>query len=253
MSLSLLAGVWWGVVGLALGSFLTVVIARLPDGRSVVSPPSHCPSCGHRLGPGELVPVVSYLAARGRCRHCGASIPAWYLAVELAAGAGSAALAWLLFPAARLYPALLLWLVGIAASAIDLKVRRIPNVLLAAAAAILAAVLAVGGMRGYLAAVEGAALLSAFGLLVAVVGRGGMGMGDVKYLTLVGAALGPRGGLVALYATMLTGGLYAIALLATGRARKGMRIAFAPFIAAGSMVGAVLGPEVWRWYGGWAA
>jgi prepilin signal peptidase PulO-like enzyme (type II secretory pathway) len=245
-----LAALGWGVAGLVLGDFLTLVIARLPAGEAVWRPPSRCPRCRRRLGAIDLVPVLGYLLARGRCRRCGAPIGAWYPAVELTAGAGCAALAWLLFPQPRLYPALLLWLVGIAASWIDVRARIIPNRLLLAGAAALAVLLAFDGPGAFVAAVEGAALFLAFALALALLSRGGMGMGDVKYLTLVGGALGPGAGLVALYATMAAGGLYAAALLAAHRARRGTRIAFAPFIAAGSMAGALLGPQVVRWHGG---
>lgn len=250
MSAHAVASLGWGVAGLVLGEFLTLVIARLPAGEAVWRPPPRCPRCRRRLGAVDLVPVLGYVLAHGRCRRCRAPIGVWYPAVELAAGAGCAALAWLLFPQPRLYAALLLWLVGIAASLVDVRARIIPNRLLLAAAGALAVLLALDGPQAFVGAVEGAALFLAFAFALTLVSRGGMGMGDVKYLTLVGGALGPGAGLVALYATMVAGGLYAAVLLAARRARRGTRIAFAPFIAAGSMVGALLGPQVVRWHGG---
>jgi leader peptidase (prepilin peptidase) / N-methyltransferase len=85
-----------GVVGLVLGSFLNVVLWRVPRGESVVSPPSHCPACGTQLGPAELVPVLSWVVLRGRCRHCGVGISVRYPLVELGVGALFAIVAWLL-------------------------------------------------------------------------------------------------------------------------------------------------------------
>ena len=76
-----------GLLGLVVGSFLNVVIHRLPLGESVVSPPSHCPACGHRVRPWDNVPVVSWLLLRGRCRDCGAPISPRYVLVEALTGA----------------------------------------------------------------------------------------------------------------------------------------------------------------------
>jgi leader peptidase (prepilin peptidase)/N-methyltransferase len=81
-------------VGACVGSFLNVVWWRVPRGESVVSPPSHCPVCDATLTPTELIPVVSWLALRGRCRHCGMHISMRYPLVELATGVAFAAIAW---------------------------------------------------------------------------------------------------------------------------------------------------------------
>jgi leader peptidase (prepilin peptidase)/N-methyltransferase len=83
-------------LGACVGSFVNVVLWRVPRGESIVSPPSHCPSCGHELGPVELVPVLSWVALRGRCRHCGVHISARYPLVELGIGILFACIAWLI-------------------------------------------------------------------------------------------------------------------------------------------------------------
>jgi leader peptidase (prepilin peptidase)/N-methyltransferase len=85
-----------GLFGACLGSFLNVVLWRVPRGESLVSPGSHCPSCDTPLGAVELVPVLSWVGLRGRCRHCGARISARYPLVELGCGLAFAAVAWLL-------------------------------------------------------------------------------------------------------------------------------------------------------------
>jgi prepilin signal peptidase PulO-like enzyme (type II secretory pathway) len=92
----LFAVVFAFALGACIGSFLNVVLWRVPRGESVVSPPSRCPSCGHELGPIELVPVLSWVAQRGRCRHCGVPISARYPLVELGTAVVFAVVAWLL-------------------------------------------------------------------------------------------------------------------------------------------------------------
>ena len=84
-----------GVFGAVIGSFLNVVLWRLPRGESIVSPPSHCPSCGQDLGPLELIPVLSWVALRGRCRHCGVHISARYPLIELGVAVLFGVVAWL--------------------------------------------------------------------------------------------------------------------------------------------------------------
>jgi len=93
------------VCGTSLASFLNVVAWRVPRGESVVKPPSHCPHCGHRLGWADLVPVVSYLLLRGRCRYCGASVPVRYTVVEALGAVLGAILLVRCGPGARLLPA----------------------------------------------------------------------------------------------------------------------------------------------------
>lgn len=249
-ALSASGAVVFTLLGLAVGSFLTVVASRLPRRESVVRPPSHCPKCGARLRPAELVPLISFLVQRGRCRHCGEPIAPRYLWIEAAAGAGSGALALWLFPEPRLYVLLALLYTGLAATAIDLEHRVIPNRLLAAGAGAIVLALLATGARGLLGAVEGAALLFLLGLVLAVVGRGGFGFGDVKYLGLVGLALGPTVGILALFAAVLLGGLYAALLLGLHRAGRKDSIAFGPFIAAGSLLAPIVASWAVPWYRG---
>jgi len=117
------------VLGLLVGSFLNVVIHRLPRGESIVYPPSHCPSCGTRLGPRELVPVVSYLAQRGRCRHCGARISPRYPLVELLTGALFAYAAFRIGPNPELPFAWAFLALLVALSFIDIDTYELPDVL----------------------------------------------------------------------------------------------------------------------------
>jgi leader peptidase (prepilin peptidase)/N-methyltransferase len=220
--------------GLALGSFLNVVAARVPLNRSVVSPPSACMSCGERIAWYDNVPVVSWILLRGRCRHCGAGIPWVYPAVELTTAAlvGGCVLAFgvgLDALVAAFFCAVL-----VVVSATDLAHRIIPNrVVLPATAVVLAAQTALHPSPQWALGALGA---SGFLLVAALVYPAGMGMGDVKLALLMGAMLG-RLVPVALMLGMLLALVPSIVLLARhGSAARKMGIPFGPFLALGSVI-----------------
>lgn len=229
---------------LALGSFLNVVAARLPEGRSLVSPPSACGSCGTRLAWRDNVPVLSYLLLRGRCRSCGAGIGARYLAVELVTALLVAAcfLRFGLTPdafVASLFVAALVVL-----SAIDLEHRILPDkIVLPSAAVVLAAQIALHPDRAaeWVLASLGASLFLFLALLAY---PQGMGMGDVKLALLLGAMLGWTVA-VGLMVGMLAALLPAAVLLARhGAAARKMKIAFGPFLAFGAVVALFVGDRL---------
>src|SRR3954447_26801825 len=118
-----------GVFGLLIGSFLNVVVWRVPRGESVVSPPSHCPSCDMPIAPRDNIPVLSWVLLRGRCRSCGARISSRYPLVELLTGILFAGLAAWFGPVAQLPAFLYLAAVGVALALIDLDLKRLPDVL----------------------------------------------------------------------------------------------------------------------------
>jgi leader peptidase (prepilin peptidase)/N-methyltransferase len=234
------------VPGLAIGSFLGVVAARVPLRRSVVRPGSACMSCEAPISWYDNVPVLSYALLRGRCRHCGVRIPPRDLAIELstalllvgcvlkfgltlqaaAAGIGCAAL--------------------VVATATDLERRIVPNwVVLPATVAVLA--LQTVSHPSPVWAV-GAAGAAAFFFLAAVAKPGGMGMGDVKLALLIGAMLG-RTTPVGVMLGLLFGLLPSIVLFARHglRARK-LKIPFAPFLAAGAVVALFAGEPILHAY-----
>src|SRR5438552_2257067 len=213
--------------GLAVGSFLTVVIHRVPQRKSIVAPRSACPSCGAQIDARDNIPVVSYVLLRGRCRHCGARISAEYPAVEaLTAGAFlGAALAFGDVWVAALVAGFLA--VVEAAAAIDLHHRIIPNRILYPSLAVFAVAVATLWVAGRHVSLAGGALgLLAYGgglFLVALISRQGMGMGDVKLAGLVGLVLGALGWKyvgVAVALAVLAGGLIAIGALLRGARRK---------------------------------
>ena len=199
--------------------------------------PGRCPHCGAGLGAADTLPFVHPSGVL--CKACGAPVPAsaWLDLLTLLGTVliVSWAPAWAL---AR--DLLVLWL-GLAAGAIDVGRRVIPNRLLLAGLALGLLALWPIGLAAYVQGAVGAALLLALGIVVAWVGRGGFGMGDVKYLALAGGLLGWQRGLAALFIAVLGGGLYAAWLLLTRRASGKDAFAFGPFIALGTVLALALG------------
>ena len=219
--------------GLALGSFLNVVAARVPLRRSIVRPPSACMDCGHEIAWYDNVPVLSWLALRGRCRSCGVRIPARYPLVEAVSGLLVAACVWKFGLHAEAAVASFFCLALVAVSATDLEHRIIPNrIVLPAAGAVLVAQTAVHPSPEWAIGAVGA---SGFLLVAALAYPAGMGMGDVKLALLLGAMLG-RTVPVGLFLGMLAALVPGIVLLARhgSRGRK-MGVPLAPFLALGSL------------------
>ena len=233
---------------LAVGSFLNVVAARLPDRRSLVRPRSACPSCGHELAWYDNLPLVSYLALRGRCRSCGQRISPRYVVVELATAllvAGS----FLRFGlSGRAFVAAFFCAVLVALSAIDFERRILPDrITLPSFAVVFAAQVTLfpGQTLEWLAGALGASLF----LFVALVAYPkGMGMGDVKLALLLGAALG-KYVTVGLMLGMLSALAFSVVLFARhGVAARKIAIPFGPFLAFGSIVALFWGGPILERY-----
>lgn len=222
--------------GLFIGSFLNVVIHRLPNNKSIVFPPSACPACGHRLGALDLVPVLSYLSLRGRCRHCGVKIPVRYPLVEVMTGGLFALLQYRYGPTAAFAKYAFLSCVLLTAAFIDLDRRIIPDRLNLAGFLAGLAFLPAAGDVTFQSALAGLAAGGGFLLLVAVLSRGAMGGGDIKLFGVVGLFLGLEKTVLAMFLTFFIGGSAGLFLIATGiRSRKDY-IPFGPFISAGAFI-----------------
>lgn len=220
--------------GLALGSFLNVVAARVPRRTSIVKPASACMSCGTPIAARDNVPVLSWLLLRGRCRHCGVRITPLYPAVELTTAVLVAGCVFAFGLSGRMVVAAFFCAVLVAVSAIDLTHRIIPNriVIPAFAVVLVAQTLLDPGPQWALAALGA----SGFLFLAVLAYPAGMGMGDVKLALLMGAALGTVVP-VALMLGMVAALVPAVFLFARhgSKARK-MGIPFGPFLALGSVV-----------------
>jgi leader peptidase (prepilin peptidase) / N-methyltransferase len=219
--------------GLALGSFLNVVAARVPLRRSIVSPPSACMACSAEIAWYDNVPLLSYALLRGRCRACSAQIPLRYPAVELVTALLVAACVFVFGPTWDAAVAAFFCAALVAVSATDLEHRIIPNrVVVPAAAVVLVAQTFLHPSPEWTIAAFGAC---AFLLAAAIAYPAGMGMGDVKLALLMGAMLG-RTVPVALMAGMVLALVPSVVLLARhGAAARKMGIPFGPFLALGSV------------------
>ena len=238
----------YAVLGLVVSSFLNVCIDRLPERASIVSPPSHCPACGRRLAPFDLIPLLSYLLLRGRCRYCGAPIPRRVLLVESVTG--------LLFVLLWYRYGLSLWLLlatlytcfFIVIFFIDLEHQLVLNRVIYPA--IVVALLAIPLTPNHDAAelLGGGAI--GFGLLflIAFIYPAGMGMGDVKLATFIGLVVGFPSVFAALLISFVAGGLVGGGLLLTGLKGRKDPIPFAPFLVAGGMVAMLYGQQIIDWY-----
>ena len=232
--------------GLALGSFVNVVAARVPLRRSLVSPGSACMSCGHEIGWRDNVPVLSWLLLRGRCRNCQAAIPWRYPAVELVSALLVAGCAWKFgfHPEALVAAAFCLVLVAI--SATDIEHGIIPNrIVLPAAVVILAAQTAIHPSLQWVVGALGA---SGFLFAAALMAPGGMGMGDVKLALVLGAMLGTTV-TVAMLLGMLAAMVPAIVLfIRLGVGARKVKLPFGPFLALGAVIALFAGHELLQGY-----
>ena len=233
-----------GVLGAVTGSFLNVVVHRLPQGHSLSRPRSHCPGCREPIKPWDNIPIVSWLLLRGKCRNCATTISARYPLVE--------ALTAVLFVAVTLvrgFDEALLWelpLVAalVAIAAIDLEHRIIPNRIvlpLALYGVLIAALLRPGELPEL--AIAGAAAFT-FLFVAALAYPAGMGMGDVKLAGAMGLYLGASV-IPALFAAFLTGTVVGVAIMAReGAAARKKGVPFGPFLALGGLLAVLAGPEV---------
>lgn len=257
-----------GMLGLLVGSFLNVVVYRVPRGASVVSPPSACPSCDARIKPWDNIPVLSWVVLRGRCRACSHPISVRYPVVELTTGLLFAAAALrfsqpLDIPATALVATAVLLVaylyfaaISVTLTAIDLDTHKLPNVIVLPAYAVVAVLLvvasAVYGDFSQLprAAVGGGVLFVAY-LAMALLYPGGMGFGDVKLAGVIGLLLGFLGWgtlVVGAFSAFLLGGLFGIALLVFRKAGRKTGIPFGPWMLAGAWIGIFIGEHIWNGY-----
>ncbi|GAB7386576.1 A24 family peptidase [Bacillaceae bacterium] len=248
-----LLGAFVFVFGLLIGSFLNVVAIRLPRGESIVFPPSHCPACGRRLRACELVPVLSYLFLRGKCRSCRRRISPLYVWGELATGLLFlllfARIGWSLeLPAALALAACL-----IAASLSDWLYRIIPNKLVFFGMGLFALFrlfhhpLPLGDYWvGFFTGGGIVWLVNAATRFF--LGRDGMGGGDLKLFALIGLAAGWKITLLAFFFASFFGAVAGIYLLAKRKVKRGEYIPFAPSIALGTVVAYLWGPDILDWY-----
>ena len=261
----------FGILGALIGSFLNVVIYRVPAGRSIVAPPSACSSCGARIRPFDNIPVLSWFVLRGECRDCKAPISPRYPMVELGTAVFFAVVAlWVFSPVDFAWAAvttttnvvptqiivlaafLYLAAISVALAMIDLDTHTLPNRVLlpaypVAAVLLAAAALVAGEPERLITTVIGGAALFCLYLVLALISPGGMGLGDVKLAGVLGLYLGYLGWgplLVGAFGAFLLGGVFGLLLLATRKAKRRSSIPFGPWMLLGAWLGAFFGDQI---------
>jgi leader peptidase (prepilin peptidase)/N-methyltransferase len=247
-----------GLYGLVIGSFLNVVIWRVPRKESIVKPPSHCPGCDAKILNRDNIPVFSWLLLRGKCRNCGTTISARYPLIELFTAVLFVAVGARFAHSWALPAYLVLGAALVALSAIDLEHFLLPSRILypvdGALLVLLAGASALEHDWGaYLRALAAGAVAFAIFYVIHFVSPRGMGFGDVRLSFLLGLALGWLGwGEVAggLFAGFLYGAVVGVALIAVKVRGRKQQIPFGPFLAAGAMTFVLLGEPIVDWYRG---
>jgi leader peptidase (prepilin peptidase)/N-methyltransferase len=241
VAVRILLDLYAALVGLVTGSYLNVVIYRLPRRLSTVLPRSRCPTCGVPIRARDNLPVLSWLLLRGRCRACGTRISPRYPLVEALSGALFLACMERFGPTPAALAAALFCCLMVVLAWIDLEHLILPDRITLPGIAVGIALQLVVPWSGLLGAVVGAllgagVLLAAYGLWWLVRREEGLGLGDVKMLAMIGAFLGWQGVTVSLFFGALTGAAFGLSLVATGRGAMRSKVPFGAFLALGGLI-----------------
>lgn len=246
--------IYAALFGAVIGSFLNVVIYRLPIGQSIVSPPSRCPKCGYKLRWFDNIPIFGWLLVGGRCRECRNPISIQYPIVELITALLFVLVVWLTPPGPLLAARLLLVCILIVLFGIDLEHQILPNsiTLPGIIAGVLLSTLGPPGVRDALIGVVlGGGILYAIAWAYYLWRREeGLGMGDVKMLAMVGAFLGWKAVLVTLVLSSFSGAIIGVVLIAAQRGSMKLALPFGTFLAIGALVAMFVGDPLVAWYAG---
>jgi len=234
-----------GVLGAVFGSFLNVVVYRLPRHESLVRPASHCTNCGTPVKPYDNIPILSWLALRGHCRGCGAAISARYPLVEALTAALCVGAVLVHHSAAAIALSVTLILIMVPAALIDLEHRIIPNRITALGAALALAIGLALDPSGEPTRLIAGAAAGGFLLVAALAYPGGMGMGDVKLAGMMGLFLGSAVA-PALLIALIAGVVLGTIVIARKGAQAGRKTAvpFGPFLALGALVAVFVGHQL---------
>jgi leader peptidase (prepilin peptidase) / N-methyltransferase len=261
MTLYVLAGSCF-LFGLALGSFLNVVIYRVPRDLSIVRPGSSCPTCGRMIRAWENIPVISYvLILKGRCAGCSNRISLQYPVVEIVTGLLFAAVALRYGPSFKMIVYLVYTAMLIALSVIDIQTKLLPNAIVLPGL-LGACLLALGTLYPPFEAYWSISPVDAFlGMLVGgmplfflawgylkLTGREGMGGGDIKLMFFTGALLGPMNAFLTLFIGSLTGSVIGITYMKLRNTERHVQIPFGPFLSLGAWIAMMWGNDMIQWY-----
>ena len=248
-----LVGIYIFLIGICIGSFLNVCIFRIPEGKSIVYPPSACPACGNGISWYDNIPIISYLLLRGKCRHCRYPISIRYPLVELLTGL----FAWITWMTFGFQWDTIIYFVLIAAlimiAFIDLDNRIIPDIISLPgiplgfiASFALSNVTWLESLIGVIIG-GGSLLIIAVGYKM-LTGKEGMGGGDIKLLAMIGAFLGWQGVLFTIMISSFTGTIVGLMLMLRSNQGTKLAVPFGPFLAIGAISYLFFGPQLIEWY-----
>jgi leader peptidase (prepilin peptidase)/N-methyltransferase len=241
--------------GAIIGSFLNVIIYRVPAGISIVKPASHCPNCDRLIKPYENIPILSYILLRAKCAGCKTSISLKYPFIEALTGLSAVGL---VLNFGWNWDALIFFTMTailIALSAIDFATYRLPNAI-TLTGAIAAVILTVIFKRDYLVlmllgGLTGLSLLMLMGLIGSLLFRKpSLGMGDIKLAGMIGLFLGPARTVGMFFLGVFLGAIVGGLVLIMGTKKMGQKIPFGPYLAAGAVLALIYGKELWECYMG---
>jgi leader peptidase (prepilin peptidase)/N-methyltransferase len=247
------------LLGLAIGSFLNVVIYRVPRGESLVTPSSHCPACDQPIRNRHNIPIFGWLILRGKCADCHAPISVRYPLVELVTAVVFVAVA-ARMSTLDLLPTLPAYLyfaaIGIALALIDIDHHRLPNAIVLPSYPVVLVLLTIAAAwqhdwSSLLRAVESGAILYALYFLLAFAYPAGMGFGDVKLAGILGGLLGYLSWsalLIGGFAGFLLGAIVGVVVMASGRGNRKSALPFGPFMIAGALLAIFAADPIWSWY-----
>jgi len=234
------------VYGIVIGSFLNVLIYRIPRKEEFVKTRSHCMKCGYQLKWYDLVPLLSWLQLGGKCRSCKTKISIQYPLIELLNGAAYLGIYHLLGFGWWTVIACLMFSILLVVFFIDLRHMIIPNVLVITIGVIGLVWTVVTG--DYLSHIAGFFVVSLLLLVIAIISKGGMGMGDVKLMAAAGLLLGWQNILLALMLAAIIGSVVGVTLIAMKIVERKHPIPFGPFLSLGIMVAMLFGDSIIQWY-----
>jgi leader peptidase (prepilin peptidase) / N-methyltransferase len=236
------------IYGIIVGSFLNVVGLRVPLGQSIVKPRSHCTSCKRTLSAFDLIPVLSYLFFKGKCRTCSEKVSAIYPTIELATGGLFAFALYKIGFTAEFLVAIMFICLGMVIIVTDLTYMLIPNKILLFFTFLIIPLRIFSPLTPWWDAIVGAGVGFLLLYIVAVVSKGGMGGGDVKLFGVLGLFVGLKGVLITFFLSTFLGAVVGILGLVTGKVKRKQAIPFGPFIIIAAFITYFFQGDIITWY-----
>ncbi len=236
------------ILGAVVGSFLNVVIYRVPRNESIIKPPSHCPVCGHTLQWYDMIPIVSYILLKGKCRYCGAKVSIKYPLIEALTGFAFVGVGLRFGWSLQFFEYITFSALLIAIGFIDLFDGVVPDVIVIPGAIVGLVFSALQGKAALFSSIFGLLFLFGVFALIIVVTRGGMGQGDATFGAMIGSFVGFKFSVVVLVLSFILGAIIGVILMSTSRKSGKDAIPFGPYLAIAAYIVALYGYKILLWY-----